>query len=697
MATVSEALATAVQQHQAGRLHDAEQVYRRILAVEPNQADALHLLGVIAHQVGNHALAVAYITRAIGSNGTVAAFHSNLGNALKGQGKLDEAVACFRRALELKPAYAEAHNNLGNAFAGRGELDEAAACYRRALELKPDSTEVNNNLGAVFQGLGELDAAAACYRRALELKPDSVETHNNLGAALHGQGKLDEEVACYRRALELKPNYAAAHNNLGAALQDQKKLDEAAACYRRALELKPDFPEAHNNLGAVLQGQGKLDEALACCRRALELKADFDEAHNNLGNILQDQGKLEEAVASYRRVLQIELGRRAAQARPQHGEVHDSFGNAFCQLATILRSRFPEDDLRTGRQLLSEAKLGDDGRAALELGLAEVLDARGDYGEAAEHLREAGTVRLAVLQKRGQAYDPADYGSFVDGVISTFTPEFFARANGFGLETELPVFVFGLPRSGSTLVEQILASHSLVFGAGELHYCEETFQSLPKAMSRCDTPLKCLPELDRETSRYLAGQHVERLRTLDARALRIVDKLPENYPYLGFINALFPRARLIHCRRDLRDVALSCRMTHFAAVPWACDPDHIIFHVGEYSRLMDHWRKVLPAPILDVDYEETVEDTAGVARRIVAWCGLPWEPGCLRFYETQRPVRTASAAQVRRPIYKSSLGRWKNYEQPLGELFSRVHQLDKTRLLSSISCGEPVGWDEPPL
>jgi tetratricopeptide (TPR) repeat protein len=815
MATLSQALAIALQHHQAGRLQAAEQIYRQILALQPNQPDALHLLGLIAHQAGKHELAVEYIRRAIGASGTVATFHNTLANALQAQGKLDEAVACYHRALQLKPDYVEAHNNLGTALKDQGKLDEAVACYRRALQLKPDSAEVHSNLGIAWKDLGKPDEAVACYRRAIELKPDFAEVHNNLGAAfkdqgklaeaiacyrralqlkpdyadahnnlgdaLQGQGKFDEAVACYRRALEWKPDFAVAHSNLGAALQAQGKLDEAVACYRRALQLKPDFAEAHNNLGNILQDQGRLDEAVACYRRALELKADFAEAHanlgaalkdqgkldeavacyqralelkpgyaearynfgtackeqgkleeaiacyrralelkpdfaeahnnlgnilrdqgkleeaaacyrralelkpdfaeahNNLGNLCKDQGKLEEAVACYRRALQLELALRAAPTRPRKAEAYGSLGNAFCQLATILRSRLPEDDLRVGRQLLSEPNLRDDGRAAVELGLAQVLDARGDYRQAARHIREGGAARLAALQKRKEDYHPGDYRACVDGLIAAFTPEFVARTSAFGLETELPVFIFGLPRSGTTLVEQILASHSLVFGAGELRWVEETFLLLPQAAGRNDAPLQCLPELDGGTSRYLARQHADRLQALDPRAVRIADKMPGNYQHLGFIRLLFPQARLIHCRRDLRDVALSCRMTNFTSLSWACDPDHILSHFEDYSRLMDHWRRVLPAAILDIDYEEMVEDTEGVARRMVQWCGLSWEPGCLRFHETPRPVRTASAVQVRRPIYKSSIGRWKNYEESLGEWFSRVHQLDEPR------------------
>ena len=318
--TISEAFAIAIQHHQAGRLQAAEQIYRQILAVEPNYADAIHLLGVIAYQVGKHGIAVEYIGRAIGLNGNVAAFHNNLANVLKEQGKLEEAIACYCRAVELMPDYAEAHNNLGVAFKEQGKLEEAVVCYRRALELKPDLAEVHNNLGSAFTDLGKLEEAVACCRRALELKPDYAEAHNNLGNALNDQGKLEEAVACYRRALELKPDYVEAYINLGIAFKDLGTPEEAVACYRRALELKPHVAEAHTNLGNALKGLGKLEEAVACYRRALDLKPDVAGIHSSLGNALKAQGKLEEAVACYRRALELE---------PDVAEVHNNLGVAF--------------------------------------------------------------------------------------------------------------------------------------------------------------------------------------------------------------------------------------------------------------------------------------------------------------------------------------------------------------------------------
>ncbi len=275
-------LAIAIQHHQGGRLQAAEQIYRQILALEPNQPDAIHLLGLIAFQRGQPDEAVACYRRALELRPDCAEVHNNLGNALKQQGKPDEAVACYHRALELKPDCAGAHGNLGNVLREQGKLDEAVASYRRALELMPERADAHYNLGVALKDQGKLNQAVACYRRALELKPDCAEIHNNLGNALKQQGKLDEAIACYRRALELKPDYAKAHNNLGVAFKDQGKLDEAAACYRRALELMPGYAEAHNNLGVAFKEQGKLDEAVACYRRALELRPDFAEVHSNL-------------------------------------------------------------------------------------------------------------------------------------------------------------------------------------------------------------------------------------------------------------------------------------------------------------------------------------------------------------------------------------------------------------------------------
>ena len=444
MATIPEALAIAVQHHQGGRLQTAEQIYRQILAVEPNQVDAIHLLGVIAHQAGKHEVAVEYIGRAIG--------------------------------------------------------------------LKADAAPFHNNLGEAYRALRRTSAAVACYRRALELNPDFAEAHNNLGIALNGQGNLEAAVACCRRALELNPLYAEAHNNLAVALKEQGRLDEAVACCRRALELKPGYAEAHNNLGFALKEQGRLDEAVACYRRALELKPDFAEGYNNLGGVLEAMGDLHGAEDSFRAAL-------------RH---NPRFAAAHFNLAALLGGKLSEEDLAAQRRLLAEGSasgeqggLTDAERSYLHFGLACVLDARDEYAEAAKHLERGNALRLSEHRKRGQGYDPKEYEFLVARMIEACGPDFFERMRGFGSESELPVFVVGLPRSGTTLIEQVLASHSRIFGAGG----DQTGPAdHGRARRQGADPIEGLPRLDRPTARRLASRHLEGLRVLSPAALRIVDK-----------------------------------------------------------------------------------------------------------------------------------------------------------------------------
>jgi len=347
--TIPQALELAVQRHQAGRLGEAEALYRQILAVDPKHADALHLLGVIAHQAGRHDLAVGWIRQSVGINpNNAAAFYNlgdacralgrvneaifayrqalqvtpnfpesqiNLGNTLAATGRLDEAIAAFRCALELRPDYLEAHNNLGTALAEQGRFDEAIVSLKRTLELKPDYAEARNNLGNLFRGQGRLNEAIAEFQRALQIKPDLPDSHNNLGNALREQGHLHEAIAECRRAIELRPDYAEAHNNLGNALSDQGQRDEAIAAYRRALEYKQDYADAANNLGIALAEERRFDEAVTAYQKALQLRPSYADACNNLGSALRERGQLDEAIAAYRRAIQI---------KPDQPEAHSN-------------------------------------------------------------------------------------------------------------------------------------------------------------------------------------------------------------------------------------------------------------------------------------------------------------------------------------------------------------------------------------
>jgi predicted O-linked N-acetylglucosamine transferase (SPINDLY family) len=308
VASIAQAFEIALAHHRAGRLELAEEIYRRILAMEPNHAASLHLLGLAAHQRGRHAQAVELIGRAIAIDPRQPHFHSNQGEAYRALGQIDTAVACYQRAIELAPKYAAAINNLGLARYAQGKLDEAAACYQRALRLQSDYVEVFNNLALVWQEQGKRAEAMACYERALQLQPNLPLAHNNLGTLWKEQGELERAEACYRRAVALQPDYVDAHYNLGVVCQEQGHVTEAAACYQRAIALNPRFLAAYTNLGNARQTQGRLDEALDWYRRAQAIQPDHAPTLSNLGNVYADLGELDESMGCFERALQLDPG-----------------------------------------------------------------------------------------------------------------------------------------------------------------------------------------------------------------------------------------------------------------------------------------------------------------------------------------------------------------------------------------------------
>jgi tetratricopeptide (TPR) repeat protein len=466
-----------------------------------------------------------------------------------------------------------------------------------------------------------LDEALGRYQQALALEPKSARFLCNLASALHEQDRDADALAHCRRALESDPSYAEAHALLGALREEEGDLDGALAAYQEAVRLKPDSAGARLGQGQIHAERGEVDAALACCREAL----------------------------------------RHEPRNPA----------AYAFLATSLGRKLPEDDLEATLCLLS-GSMSEQQRSGLRYGLAHVLAGRGRHAEAAEHLRQANALRLQTLIRQGKGYDPGGHDRFVAQLLTSFGADYFVRVQGWGLDSDLPVFIVGLPRSGTTLTEQVLASHSQVQGAGELRLARETFEAIPAILSLQVAAVDCPGRYSRAAVETAARRHLQGLRRLARTARRVVDKMPDNYLYLGLLATLFPRARFIHTRRDVRDTALSCWMTNFKEITWACDLEHIASRVLAYERLMAHWRRVLPVPLLEVDYEETVADAEGVARRLVAWCGLDWEPACLEFHKSRRPVRTASVTQVRQPIYQHSVGRWKNYGEALAPLLERL-------------------------
>jgi tetratricopeptide (TPR) repeat protein len=569
-------------------------------------------------------------------------------------GHLVEAEACYRRALAAQPDHAEALSNLGAALRAQGKLIEALAACRRAVALRPGYAETHCNLGNALRDQGRLDEAIAAYRRSIRIGPDVAEVHSNLGVALFAQGKLDEAIAAHRQAIGIKPNYAVAHRNLGQPLYAQGKRDEAVAAYRQAILIKADYAEAYCDLGAALHGQGKLDEAIDACRQAIVLKPDLAMAHNNLALALIERGRLSEGRAALEKAILL---------APRNIKF-------LRNLSEMFRLVGEDPHLAALEQLLARRdSLAVSDRIDLHFAAAKAYDDVGRHRHAFREWLDGN-----VLKRRQVAYNETARLGTLDRVRAVFTSELIRTRQNAGHQSAVPVFIVGMPRSGSTLVEQILASHPQVFGGGELTQLSRAVHEMQTTFGGSATfpdLLLCMTDPD---FRDLGARYLAEIRRLAPSATRITDKMPGNFIFAGLVHLALPKAAIIHTIRHPADTCLSCFSKLFSE-----EQNHTydLAELGRYYRhyqaLMAHWRRVLPAGrILDVRYEEVVADLEGQARRIIAHCGLDWTPRCLAFHQTDRPVRTASAVQVRQPIYTSAIGRWREYEPFLQPLLAEL-------------------------
>ncbi len=629
-ASIATELSAAFEHHRAGRIKRASALYRKILNKAPDNPDALHLLGVIALS----------------------------------DRRPERAIRLIGRAVAVSPGSAEAYSNLGNAQHAAGRPAEACASYRRAIDLSPDFAVAHSNLGRVLCEEGDFAAASRSCERAVEIAPDLPEAHNNLGNALRGLGRSEAAEAAFRRALQFQPHNAAFHANLGNLLGDLRRFEDAQACYRRAIEIDPALAVAHYGLAGCQRSLGDLAAAMENYQKALSLTPDQAFVWNDLGRTLRSLGRFEEAVAAFRQSL----------------AVNPDFGEAYRNLASCQQLTADDQNLVRLSALAEQPELPVEERAAAGFAMGKVLDDADRFEEAFLAYERANRMYRDARAALGERFEAAELHREVDETIATFDPRYFASVRGWGSPSELPVFIVGMPRSGTSLVEQIAASHTRVYGAGELREIGDVAEQLDPIIAAIrsgggEDAAEAGVE-HRMTIRRLSNAHLEHLKALNGRAERVIDKMPDNIFKLGAIATLFPGARVIFCRRDPLDTCLSCYFQKFTAgqLVFSYDLADCAKRFLETERLTAHWRKVLPLKWLEVEYEALVADLERESRRIITFLGLDWEPACLEFHRTARTVTTASAWQVRQPLYGSAVGRWRKYQAHLAPLFDLLVQ-----------------------
>lgn len=675
--SIPHAMDQALKNYSAGRLDVAERICSQIVAARPQVAIAHNLLGAIHVARGETAGAVKSFQRAVKLDEGNAQFLANLGETERQRGKTREALIALRRAVEIDPRSAQALNNLGIVHFDRREYEEACEQYRLAIAVNADYAEAHNNLGNALRMLGRSDEALAEYQRALMLRENYPEAYNNLASVLRESGQIVEAEHAYRKALEARPNYHDASNNLSMLLAEDGRSDEALRVLGRVLELNPRDVQTLVHVARIQLKQGFHLQAEQACRFAIAEAPRHAPAHALLGEIMIDIDRFDDALVAFEAALEIDP--ELSETRNLYGVCLKSVGrmdDARTQLLKALEEnpnslgcyanladleRFTPDNphFQAMERIMGEASDPmTDRYTALHFALGKAYDDIGDHAKAISHFKSGATLKRARLD-----YDEAETTEFFESVIAAYDEAFFANPPSPGNPSDVPVFIVGMPRSGSTLVEQILSSHPMAFGAGEtkelsrrMGALRSRFPGLPK-----------YPQLGKKMNdaeyKLLAVGYLEGISKLAPSASRITDKLLTNFFFVGMMHVMFPNAKIINTKRNPVDTCLSCYSKMFKDdMPHSYDFGELGRYYLMYERLMAHWDKVLPPGVMStVVYEDVVGDLETAARKLVDFVGLPWDPACLAFHQSTRPVKTASVVQVRQPVYASSVARWRRY------------------------------------
>lgn len=690
--SLKQAIKAAGAHAQAGRLVQAEGILRQILQQRPNDAEALHQLAIIAYQSGKMPFAVQLIERALTVAPDVHLYQANIAEMYRRIGQPQKAIEHGRKAIGLKPDGADAHNNLGIAYFDIGDYESALTCYDNAIAARTRFAEAISNRGNALRHLRRFDEAEAEYRRALTINPTYAEAFNNLGSVLRDLERPAEAEQAYKRALTAKPHYLEAANNLILALKDLERYDEALAAAQAALKLHPQNADAFAYMGAVYVDQKKIEpafdalkkslaiapnkaetvnmlgraffeaglpaKAIEAYRRAIALKPDFADPYNNMGNALKEMGKFDEALMAFETCLAI----------------NPDLVGAYVNLCDTKKFRSRDDKHLSVIEATLAKPLSDERRMQLSFAAGKAFDDLKLYDLGFPHL-----ITGNALKRKTIAYDEAAVLGYFERIRNCVTEDVIRARSGGGFASAKPIFVLGMPRSGTTLVEQILASHSGVAGGGELKDLNDTVNSVHSRDGTSAPHPEFISVLSPDELAKIGAAYVNKLARHAPAAARLTDKMPSNFYFLGLIHLALPGAKIIHTMRNPVDTCVSCFSKLFAGEQ---SQTYDLGELGRYYRayhdLMAHWRAVLPAgAFLDVQYEDVVADTEGQARRLLDFCELGWEPGVLDFHRTERPVRTASSSQVRKPIYNSSVERWRHYEKFLGPLLTELGPLAK--------------------
>ena len=632
----------------------AERICRQALNEHPRDANLLCLLGASLIRLLKPDEAEHTLSRAVRIYPSFSRAHEGLAESLIMQGRLPEALESLERAEKLEPGSASIRMKKAKVLTGLGKDDDATREFEESFKLTPHREALVRGLG--LQRMGNVREAEKIYRDVLLKDPSNVDALRLLaGVAMRAKQWGDAE-ALLERALEIAPDFSQGWMDLGLARQEQDKTTGAIEAFKRVIQLKPQVPNGYVSVGTVKAMTGQHDEAMEMFSKALEFDPANFGALSGMGHVLKTVGNQDDAIASYRKCI---------ESNPDHGET-------WWSMANLKTFRFDDEDIKVMQTRVARESLLEEQKTNFHFALGKAFEDKKDYDKAFEHYALGNKNR-----RERETYDPVQTADLHDQFIQVFSKNFIAERSGAGSDSNAPILIVGLPRSGSTLIEQILASHPEVEGTHELPDLGRVARATGANREDRTVYPRVLPLLEDYEFKEMGEDYLRRTKRHRHTELpRFTDKLPNNFVHIGFLSLVLPNAKIINAKRHPLDSCLGSFKQLFArGQPFTYDQFELGEFYMEYQRLMDHWHEVLPGKVLDVQYEDVVDDLETQVRRILEYCELPWDDACLRFYETDRAVKTASSEQVRQPIYSTAKHKWRSYEAHLAPMIDVLEPL----------------------
>jgi len=639
---------------QTGMFARAEKCFQDILKISPEIIEAQNALAFVYAASKHHSKASNQFKVILKLRPNDAHVHHNLANSLYEQKLYTEALQHYLTALKINPALVDSHIHCAFAHRMLKDYDSAIACLKRALDLDKKNAKAFHALGMAYAEIEDYPRALECLENSVGLAPKHAAFRVDFAWALE-KASLDYEAGIqYHLACETDPNHLDSFMLYGDHLNKCHRHDEALECFKRAEHLSPRNLDIFDRFGLAYLGMGNTDAAIEKFNLALKQDQNRLSSLDGIGQVYQELGNIDDAIKIADKIISID----------------PDLPNGYLLKSRIKKSSKDDGLAEQLQEVLANTDMGESAKTLIYFALGKVYDDQKNYQQAFKYYAEGNKLRNESFE-----YDSAIDEDRFDKIIETFSTDFLSQHRNLGAVSDLPVIIAGMPRSGTTLTEQIISSHPSVLGAGEVSFWGRAKTAMPLRMSSAKPFPECVQDLSPEAAKDIAAMYESTLRKVVGPASHgikhITDKMPHNFLNLGLIALLFPNVKIIHTRRDPIDTCLSIYFQNFNdAHPYSFDLTNLGRHYKQYERIMQHWHNILPGRIMDINYEDTIADPEYWSRKLISHIGLEWDDACLSPHKLERTVKTASHWQVRQPIYKTSVQRWKNYEayiQPLIE------------------------------